>query len=408
MSLAGWEPENGRHLMMIHEGSKAQQRTTSVPCLMAEQIGLDSERSGAGRSQAELAENAGFIAEKNDLILVTGASGFIGTRLVQSLIDLGFCNLRCFVRVSGDAARLEALSSLRRGGAQIQSIKGNLLSPEDCTAATKDAKVIFHLAAGRGEKSYPDAFINSVVTTRNLLEASLSHRCLKRFVNVSSFSVYSNKRQGRRRLLDETCPVEENPVVRGEAYCFAKVEQDEVVANYGKRFGIPMVIVRPGQVYGPGNEGITGRVGIGTFGIFLHLGGSNTIPLTYVDNCAEAIALAGLRRGTEGQVFNVVDDDLPSSRKFLRLYKRHVQSFPSLYVPHALSYAFCYLWEKYCSWSEEQLPPAFNRSRWHAYWKRTRYSNEKLKTQVGWRPKVRTEEGLRLFFESCRNRRARA
>src|SRR5207302_3097537 len=123
---------------------------------------------------------------------------------------------------------------------------------------------------------------------------------------------------------------------------------------------IPYVIVRPGYVYGPGNEPITSRVGIGTFGLFLHLGGSNSIPFTYVDNCADAIVLAGLKRGVEGEVFNVVDDDSPSSRAFLRLYKKKVGGFRSLYVPHAVSYALCFLWEKYAEWSEGQLPPAFN------------------------------------------------
>ena len=115
-----------------------------------------------------------------------------------------------------------------------------------------------------------------------------------------------------------------------------KSNRTTLVTEYGKRFGIPYVIVRPGYVYGPGNEAITGRVGIGTFGVFLHLGGSNPIPFTYVDNCADAIALAGLTRGVEGEVFNVVDDDLPSSRHFLRLYKQNVRRFRSLYVPHLL------------------------------------------------------------------------
>ena len=227
---------------------------------------------------------------------------------------------------------------------------------------------------------------------------------LKRFVNISSFSVYTNRQKPRGRLLDESCPVETHPEERGDAYSFAKVKQDEIVTEYGQKHGIPYVIVRPGYVYGPGNEAITNRVGIGTFGLFLHLGGSNTIPFTYVDNCADAIVLAGLMRGVEGEVFNVVDDDLPSSRRFLRLYKRNVKHFRSLYLPHPLSYLLCFLWEKYSAWSEGQLPPAFNRSVWHAVWKKTRYTNAKLKNRLQWTPKVSSTEALNRYFQSCRDK----
>jgi nucleoside-diphosphate-sugar epimerase len=286
---------------------------------------------------------------------------------------------------------------------RVEVIKGNLLSRGDCYSATKDVSVIYHLAAGRGERSFPDAFLNSVVITRNLLEASMQHKCLKRFVNVSSFTVYSNTKKRRRGLLDESCPVETSPELRGDAYCFAKVKQEEIVTEYGKKYGIPWVIVRPGHVYGPGNEAITGRVGIGTFGVFLHLGGSNSIPLTFVDNCADAIALVGLQRGTDNEVFNVVDDDLPSSRRFLHLYKKNVRSFRTIYIPHLLSYMLCCMWERYSVWSKGQLPPAFNRRKWYANWKKTNYSNDKLKTRVGWSPKVPTIEGFRRYFESCRD-----
>ena len=336
----------------------------------------------------------------DDPILVTGAAGFIGSRLVRTLLQSGFRDVRCFARPSSDLSRLEAAG---RSGARIQIITGNLLSRADCLAATRDVAVVFHLAAGRGEKSFPDSFMNSVVTTRNLLDATLRHRSLRRFVSISSFAVYSNT-QKRGRLLDETCAVEQHPELRGDAYCFGKVKQDEMVKAYGESFGIPSVIVRPGYVYGPGKDAITGRVGLGTFGVFLHLGGSNTIPFTFVDNCADAIMRAGVVKSVDGQVFNVVDDDLPSSRQFLRMYKRNVRQFRSVYLPHAASYALCWLWEAYSRWSEEQLPPVFNRRGWHAYWKKTRYSNDKLKTQLGWTPAVSTAEGLSRYFQSCRER----
>ena len=158
-------------------------------------------------------------------------------------------------------------------------------------------------------------------------------------------------------------------------------------------------------MYGPGNEAITGRVGIGTFGVFLHLGGANTIPFTYVDNCAEAIVLAGLtngrrRRGVQRRRRrSAVEPAVPAPVQA----ERAGASDRSI-VPHALSYALCCLWERYSDWSEGQLPPAFNRRSWHAYWKKTRYSNEKLKTRLGWTPKCPTAEGLERYFESCREK----
>ena len=355
----------------------------------------------AGKDSSSVPERANsFILSSDDQILVTGAAGFIGSRVVESLLDRGFRNLVCFGRPSGKLAGIEDIAN-RYPGAQIKLMKGNLLSRQDCDAACKDSVLIIHLAAGTGEKSFPDAFMNSVVTTRNLLDASLQCGRLRRFVLISSFSVYTNCDKPRGKVLEESCPTEEHGNLRGEAYCFAKFKQEQLLAEYNKNFGIPYVVVRPGSVYGPKKQAIVGRVGIDTFGLFLHIGGSNTIPFTYVDNCADAIVLAGLIGGVDGEIFNVVDDDLPSSWQFLRLYKKNVKGFKSVYVPHAISYAFCYLWEKYSQWSEGQLPPAFNRRRWHAYWKKTRYSNEKLKTRLGWEPKVSTAEGLRRFFQSC-------
>src|SRR2546425_2252210 len=163
-------------------------------------------------------ERAGLIIGPDNPILITGATGFIGSRLVESLRDRGFRNLRCFARPSSEFARLEASVSRRGAGARIEVVKGNLLSREDCTTATKDVAVIFHLAAGRGQKSFPDAFMNSAVTTRNLLEASMQHNCLRRFVNVSSFTAYTNTKKPRWRMFDESCPVETGPELRGDAY----------------------------------------------------------------------------------------------------------------------------------------------------------------------------------------------
>jgi len=337
------------------------------------------------------------IISSTDLILITGSNGFIGSRVVETLLKYGYVNLRCLVRPSSNLTELERITSTYKN-AKIDIVKGNLQSRDDCNRIAEGVSVIYHLAAGRGVKSYPDAYMNSVITTRNLLEATLRTNNLKRIVNVSSFTVYSNRNIPRGGLLDESCERESHPHLRGEAYCYAKVRQEELLMEYGKKYNVPYVIMRPGAVYGPGNKGITGRVGTGTFGIFLHLGGSNRIPLSYVDNCADAIVLAGLRKGIDGEIFNVVDDDLPTSRKFLRMYKQNVGYFRSIYIPHAMSYFLCYVWEKYSKWSEGQLPPTFNRRDWACSWKGNTYSNEKLKKLLGWKPKVGFEEAAKHYF----------
>jgi nucleoside-diphosphate-sugar epimerase len=248
--------------------------------------------------------------------------------------------------------------------------------------------------------------MNSVVTTRNLLDCIVGKEQFKRFVNVSSFAVYSPKQVRRGGLLDETCQVEQNPLVRGEAYCYGKVKQEEIVKEYASKHDIPFVIVRPGWIFGPGSKGISGRVGIDTFGMFLHMGGGNRIPLTYVDNCAELIMLAGTKQGVDGMVFNAVDDQLPTSRSFLRRYKREVKPFRSVPVPKSLSFLLCYLWEKYSKWSQGQLPPAFNRSRWTAEWKGAKYSNARAKQMLGWKPRIPVDEALSRYFQYQKRSRA--
>ncbi|MGC2605408.1 MAG: NAD(P)-dependent oxidoreductase [Silvibacterium sp.] len=335
--------------------------------------------------------------ETSDRVLITGAAGFVGSRVFDRLLKLGFSNIACFVRTASKSPALEAIVRSHSPHARVDIIIGNLLSPKDCEAACRGAKVIFHLAAGTGGKSYPDAFLNSVVTTRNLLEASVQQATLRRIVLVSSFAVYSNRQKAC--ILDESCPIEFHPE-RRDAYCYTKVRQEQIVQEYANKYMFGTVVVRPGSVYGAGQHGITGRVGLGTFGLFLHLGGSNRIPFTYVDNCAAAIVLAGLVTGIDGEAFNVVDDDLPSSRQFLRSYKKQVHKFNSLYVPHALSYLLCLIWEKYSQWSMGQLPPTFTVGTWYSLWRKTQYNNRKLKQLVGWYPQTRTEDALQQYFST--------
>ncbi len=337
-----------------------------------------------------------WIVEKSDLVLITGAGGFIGLKVVEMLLAHGFKRLRCLVRSAGSISAIHRIADSSE--AEVQIIQGNLLSRDTCRCAAKDASLILHLAAGTS-KSFAGCFMDSVVATRNLLDATLETTHLKRFVSVSSLAVHSGFRIRRGDLLDEKSEIESDHMARFDPYCYGKIKQDELVNAYGRKHGLPYAIVRPGAVYGPGKKALTGRVGIDTFGIFLHLGGSNRLPLIFIDNCAEAIILAGVVEGIDGEVFISVDDDLPTSREFIRLYKKNVRPFFSIYVPYRVFYMMNWLWEKYSKWSEGQLPPVFNRRQCAAYYQRQRYSNRKLKERTGWSPRVSFKEACRRYFE---------
>lgn len=348
--------------------------------------------------------NLECIAALNDRILVTGSSGFIGTRVIDTLLGYGFTSLRCFVRPFSRLDRLQDVLGRIPSGKNVEFVTGDLLSREDCRKAAEGVSVILHLAAGI-EKSFAGAFMNSALATRNLIDAFLEFGQPRRFVNVSSFAVYSNLKLKRGDLLDETCALEDVPQERFDAYGFGKLKQEELVREYGNKHGLPYVIVRPGAVFGPGRRALSGRVGINTFGFFIHLGGSNRLPLTFVDNCAEAIVLAGLKPDVDGETFNIVDDEQVTSQQLLEAYKKSVKPFFSIRVPYFLAYGMSLLWENYSKWSKGQLPPVFNRRRCSAEWKGNRYSNQKLHDRLGWKPRVPMDQAMTLFLQQFESNR---
>jgi len=193
-----------------------------------------------------LNEISNSIIKKNDTILITGANGFIGVHVVKNLLERGFLNLRCFVRPSSNLSNLDAMIDLYPD-ATIDFVRGNLTSKHDSQNAVKDIKIIFHLAAGRG-KSYADTYSNSVVTTKNLLEAAKSLDSLLRFVNISSFAVYTNAGMKRNSIIDEQTQTDNTSLTRFDPYTFAKLEQERILVKLCSQWHLNYVIVRPGAV----------------------------------------------------------------------------------------------------------------------------------------------------------------
>lgn len=331
-------------------------------------------------------------------ILVTGAGGFLGKAIVERLLAHGQNDLRCMLRDASKTRGLEAIAA-RYPQARLEYVTVNLRNPNEIPRAVAGADIVIHAAAAL-KGSPAEMFMDSVVASRNLLEAIANELRHIRVVLVSSFGAMGVAELPRGAMVDEKTPLEQHPE-RRDVYSHSKLRQEQLFWEYHQKYGFDLVVLRPGVIYGPGGGHFSNRVGLSLFGRFLHLGGKNLLPLTYVDNCAEAIVVAALSESSSGQVYNVVDDDLMTSGQYLSLYKKNVRRVKSVQVPY-----FALMWgsrmvERYSERSRGQLPAIFTPYKTRAMWGGNQFSNAKLKS-LGWRPVLSTREGLERAFAAFR------
>jgi nucleoside-diphosphate-sugar epimerase len=322
-------------------------------------------------------------------ILVTGAAGFLGRELVAALARDSTASIRCLVRPGHDTAALEASCT------RLEFVRGTMTSRRDVEAALADVDLVYHLAAAM-KGSAADMFLNTVVGSQRLLEA-LAQRPRTRVVLVSSLGVYGVARLRRGAVVDENTPLETNPEKR-DPYSYSKWRQEMLFHEQRARTGFPLVVLRPGVIYGAGGGGpLSARVGVNVFGTFLSLGGGNKLPLAHVRNCADALVVGGTNPAAVGNVYNVCDDDLPSCRHYLRAYRREVRRLRVVSVPYPLMQVVSRMVEGYHVRSRGQMPAAFTPYKTASLWKGNRFPNDRLKS-LGWRPVVSTRDGMRESF----------
>lgn len=333
-------------------------------------------------------------------VLVTGGTGFLGRPLVRQLLGQGL-TVRCFTRPGSSLDGLRSLEAEHAEGS-LEIFRGHLGRPDSCAAALEGCEVVFHAAAElRGATA--GLFLNNVSATRTLLQAAARSRP-RRVVLVSSLGVYGSGSLPRGAVVDEDCPLDPHPH-RRDAYTYSKVVQEQVARDTCRREGLPLVVIRPGVIYGPGRDCISGRMGLRLGSWLVMMGGGQELPYTFVENCARAILLAGTVSGAEGQGFNVVDDSPPTNRQLANQYRRAVGPLGTLTVPGWAVSPLSDLCEWYHRWSHGQLPAVLTRYKSWAVWRPFRYSNAKAKAQLGWRPETDFAEGLKQTFTWLRQRR---
>lgn len=299
--------------------------------------------------------------------LVTGAAGFVGSRLSQRLIAeghevVGLDSLTDYYDIDIKKANLEALKS---SGFTFVEADINTL---DLTATIGDVELVFHQAGQPGvRRSWGEEFRiyteANVGATQRLLEWSRTNKSLKKFVYASSSSVYGDAESYPTHETDKPQPL--------SPYGVTKLAAEHLCTLYAKNFDVPTVSLRYFTVYGPGQRPdmaftrfVKAAVTDGAIRIF---GDGNQVrDFTYVDDVVEANMCAA-RSDAAGAVYNVAGGSNVSMNEVLGILA-DLNGAP-LNVQYVDAVA--------------------------GDVRRTAGSIERITADLGWKPKINLEEGLR-------------
>lgn len=178
-------------------------------------------------------------------ILVTGADGFIGSHLVESLIEKGY-KVKAFVMYNSfnSSGWLDTLSKEKYK--QIEIFSGDIRDPNGVRQAMKGIDIVFHLAALIAIPfSYhsPDSYIDTNIKgTLNVLQAARELE-LERIIITSTSEVYGTA---------QYVPIDEKHPFQGQSpYSATKIAADRLAESFYRSFSLPVTIVRPFNTYGP-------------------------------------------------------------------------------------------------------------------------------------------------------------
>lgn len=338
--------------------------------------------------EADAARDALFVERppaRPPRVLVTGASGFLGRALVRRL------------RERGEAVRVlvRRPTHLWDADPDVHVMYGDLADPAAIDRAVEGVEVVYH--AGAAMRGGADEFRASTVGgTRAVVEACLRHG-VRRLVYVSSLSVHDHAGRAPSSIVKEDAPYEPFPEHRG-AYTQTKLEAERIVLDAIKTRNLPAVVLRPGQIFGPGAETVSPSGAISLAGRWIIVGsGELRLPLVYVDDVVDALLAAAERPEAPGNVYQIVDPHPITQNQYAAIAAR---SLPEKIKPMRLP-----RWFMLCAaLGVEILGKLLNRNV-----PLTRYRVRSLRPlhpcdvsaarrDLGWSPRVGVPEGMRRTY----------
>jgi nucleoside-diphosphate-sugar epimerase len=237
-------------------------------------------------------------------ILVTGATGFVGSHLTESLVQRGY-TVKALARRSSNTTALEKLG--------VEIAYGDITDAASVEQAAQGCQQIYHLAAKMLEPGTPRKvyYATNVEGSQNVAQAALKAG-VERLVYASSAGVYGVIRHP---------PVNENTALNpSSGYRETKFLGEQAVRSLHQSHQLPVVIVRLPGVYGPGSLSILGLTQVVASKNFRMIGtGNNHDHLAYVSDIVEGLRLCGETPGIEGECYLMGDRQAATVRQIVDL-----------------------------------------------------------------------------------------
>jgi predicted dehydrogenase/nucleoside-diphosphate-sugar epimerase len=323
-------------------------------------------------------------------ILVTGGGGFLGSELVRRLRELGD-PVRLLLRrppTAGSPADPEI------PGGPLSILYGSLGQPDVVDRAVRGVELVYHVGAAMkgGAAEFEQA---TVWGTRNIIDSCLRHGA-RRLVYVSSLSVLDHAGHKTGVPVTENSPYEPWPKNRG-TYTRTKLEAEQMMLAAIRDRALPAVIIRPGQIFGPGAEQVTPNGVIKIAGTWIVAGsGRRQLPLVYRDDVVDALLLAAKSERAVGHVVNIVDPTPIVQNEYLQHQRRVLGKTRIWKIP-----ATCLLLagagiELLGKFLKRDVP--LSRYKIRSLKPLSPFDVTAAETLLGWKPAVGVTEGLQRTF----------